>query len=91
MRDPVLHTHVEDILPSGHPLAFQHISCDGPKCGKLLHSANNECMQSWIETGMGNYCLPCFEMLTEGAADIWWGLPESDYDKRVIQSAGATG
>ena len=75
MRDPVLHSHVEDMLPAAHALAFQQVHCAG--CGALLHAANNECMQTWIETGRGNYCVPCFAKIEEvEALDPEWGLPD---------------
>ena len=57
IQAPKLHSHVEDGLPKKHPLAFVDIYCS---CGAMLHSENNECMQTWIETGEGNYCVGCF-------------------------------
>lgn len=58
-KEPIIHSHIEDLLPDNHPLAFEHLHCD--KCGELVHSSNNECMQTWIETEFGNYCSLCFE------------------------------
>lgn len=58
MRDPVLHTHVEDCLPDGHPLAGTTIGC--VVCSMMVHAVNNECMATWVETGMGAYCIECF-------------------------------
>jgi len=59
-KEPKIHSDVEDGLPDDHPLAFTHISCSNPTCDVLVHSANNECMDTWIETGKGNFCLRCF-------------------------------
>ena len=59
-KEPIVHSHVEDLLPEKHPLAFEHVSCDACK-EVLLHAANNECMQTWIETEYGNYCTKCFK------------------------------
>ena len=82
LRDPVLHTHIEDMLPDHHPLAFQQVRCDSKvRCEQwqeraLLHAANNECMQTWVETGKGNFCLSCFLKLQEDPTVIEdvWGL-----------------
>ena len=82
LRDPVLHSHIEDMLPDEHPLAFQQVWCDGNgRCEDwqeraLLHAANNECMQTWFETGKGNFCVSCFLRLT-GEPEVLeeeWGL-----------------
>ena len=35
----------------------------------MLNAFNNECMQTWVETGVGNYCLPCFVNLTNGVIE----------------------
>lgn len=26
----------------------------------MVHASNNECMQTWVETGEGAYCIRCF-------------------------------
>lgn len=52
-----LHDHAEDALPNAHPLAFEDVFCK--RCGEMLHAGNNECMQAWVETGKGNYCVEC--------------------------------
>lgn len=57
MSLPTLHTDDEDCLPDGHPLQHEFVNCTG--CGELLHAGHNECMQDWLETSGGNFCLPC--------------------------------
>ena len=64
--DPILHSHISDMLPELHPLAYEHLNCK--HCGELVHAANNECMQTWIESGEGNYCLSCFSRI--GGPDL---------------------
>lgn len=58
MREPQIHSHVVDCLPDEHPLARNSVFC--LRCGVLVHAINNECMQTWFETGLGNFCMPCF-------------------------------
>jgi hypothetical protein len=60
MPEPRLHSHIEDVLPDDHPLAYVTVSCDGLDCTRMVHASNNECMTTWVETGLGNYCLRCF-------------------------------
>ena len=70
MREPLIHSHITDELLDDHPLAFKTVDCE--KCGVMVHASNNECMQTWVETGEGNYCLRCFAKLTgEVIEDIW--------------------
>jgi hypothetical protein len=71
-RDPVLRSHVSDMLPDEHPLAWKHVACQ--RCNVLVHAGNNECMQTWVETGKGPYCLPCFAELTGRVVEDEWGL-----------------
>ena len=73
VKDPVLHSHVEDVLPDSHPLAYESVYCR--VCGQMLHAFNNECMQTWVETGKGNYCLACLNAAQDSdAMDDDWGL-----------------
>jgi hypothetical protein len=61
--EPLLHSHITEGLPPSHPRAEDNIFCDGRECqyGPLqLHSANNECLRTWFETGRGNFCWVCF-------------------------------
>lgn len=58
MNEPQIHSHITDGLPHMHPLADEQVTCT--RCGVLVHAFNNECMQTWVETGLGNYCLVCF-------------------------------
>jgi hypothetical protein len=75
LREPLIHSGITDLLPDDHPLAYTSISCQ--QCGGLLHAFNNECMQTWVETGKGNFCLSCFVKLYEAdeGEDARWGLP----------------
>ncbi len=77
-REPRIHSHIEDCLPENHPLAFKQVSCDSKRPDgswlhdELLHAANNECMQTWVETGEGNYCWACASKKLESV--LWNGL-----------------
>lgn len=86
MREPKIHSHIEDELPEDHPLAYESVWCDGD-CGRLVHAGNNECMRTWVETGRGNLCLWCFCQQAEkvtypGSDDVGYvlfdefGLPD---------------
>ncbi len=57
-KEPIIHSHITDGLPYEHPLADVSVLCD--KCAVIVHSFNNECMQTWYETEFGNYCTSCF-------------------------------
>lgn len=56
-REPRIHSHIEDCLIESHPLAEEWVKCK--KCADVLH-VPNECMQTWIESGEGNFCISCF-------------------------------
>lgn len=62
-KEPLLHTAATDCLPHFHPLANQRVDCK--ICKNTLHAFNNECMQMWVETAIGNYCLKCFSAEVE--------------------------
>lgn len=64
--EPLLHSHVADGLPAGHPLAFELVRCD--RCYALLHSRRNSCLRTWVETGRGNLCVGCFVLAAGGIA-----------------------
>jgi hypothetical protein len=72
VREPVLHSHVSDALPDDHPLASENVSC--ASCDEMVHASNNECMQTWVETGKGPHCLLCFARRTGCFVDDTWGL-----------------
>ena len=59
-KEPIIHSHITDVLPENHPLAYKTVYCD--KCGVMVHCGNNECMQTWLETSWGNYCTKCFPL-----------------------------
>lgn len=74
LNEPRIHSHIVDCLPDEHPKAFEAVYCDG--CRSMLHAWNNECMQTWIETGRGNFCIPCFSATPDvEALDDDFGLP----------------
>ena len=63
--EPIIHSHIEDMLPDDHPLAFEQVHCDAKfphKCNGLLHAANNECMTTWIEFAGKNICAEAFAL-----------------------------
>ena len=73
MQEPKLHSHIEDVLPDEHPLAFECVICS--TCGVMLHASNNEGMQTWIVTGAGNFCVSCFSKIPDvSALDDEYGL-----------------
>jgi hypothetical protein len=65
VREPRIHSHVTSRLPDSHPLARSRVSCE--RCESLVHLASNSCVRTWIETGRGNFCLPCFAVVAGGA------------------------
>lgn len=62
--EPLIHSHITDVLPDDHPLAHETIFCGG--CTEMLHASNNECMQTWVESGAGAHCLRCFTLSIGG-------------------------
>ena len=58
MREPEIHSHITDELPNNHKWAQEQLYCK--ICIVTIHAGNNECMQTWVETGNGNYCLKCW-------------------------------
>jgi len=72
--EPKIHSHLTDVLPESHPLAQEEVFC--AECGEMVHAANNECMQTWVETGAGAYCLRCFARAAGDVMDDKWGLPD---------------
>ena len=58
LREPLIHSHITDALPDNHPLAFKTVGC--VKCDAMVHAGNNECMQTWVESGAGAFCIGCF-------------------------------
>ena len=58
MKEPLIHSHLQDCLPLTHCLCHEDIFCD--MCNVMIHAHNNECMQTWLETSSGNFCTKCF-------------------------------
>ncbi len=71
MIEPIIHSNIEDGLPENHALAEVDVECS--KCGVLVHCHNNECMQTWLETGRGNFCTAC--MPIKPILEIPWVEP----------------
>ena len=63
MKEPIIHSHIEDGLPDDHPFADDEVFCK--TCNEMLHAANNECMRTWVETGDGYYCIDCFTKVAD--------------------------
>jgi len=59
-KEPIIHSHIEDVLEDDHKWVHTSVSCDN--CKALLHCSINECMQTWFETEFGNYCTDCMKI-----------------------------
>lgn len=70
--EPIIHSGVTDALSDCDTRAYTCIRCD--KCDVQIHASNNELMQAWVETGKGNYCIPCFAKLLEVHDEEEFGL-----------------
>ena len=57
-NEPIIHSHITDGLSKNHSLAYEEVFCK--KCNQMLHAPNNECMCTWFETDLGNFCSKCF-------------------------------
>ena len=73
-KDIIIHTHISDALPKDHPLANSNVKCN--ECGASLHAAHNECMQTWYETDIGNFCTLCYRIF-DVMENHMCGLPPS--------------
>ena len=62
MSEPIFH-YFDDGFDDSHPLAFVTLYCGD--CLEMVHCENNETMQPWFETGVGNVCLDCFTKRAE--------------------------
>lgn len=58
MKEPLIHSHITDELEEDHPWAYTCVYCD--TCGRMVHCANNECMQTWVEYQQKAWCIWCF-------------------------------
>lgn len=80
ITEPRIHSHIEDGLPDDHPLAEEVVVCR--RCKHMVHACNNEAMTTWLETGNGNFCFPCFvEILkfTGTYPHIGWEVLEDEW------------
>lgn len=81
-KEPIIHSHISDYLPSDNPSAWKGIYCD--KCKEeILHAANNRCMQTWIETEFGNFCTKCWK-LSDMLEILEENLANEGYTESVI-------
>ena len=76
MKEPLMHSHIEDGLPDNHPLDNEEVFCKD--CNEMLHAANDECMRTWVETGFGNYCIKCFKKQSKYYLDSKFALDIPD-------------
>lgn len=76
-KEPLIHSHIEDCLPEDHKFSHETIYCTD--CERMVHA-------SWVETGKGNYCVPCFSMLSEvdGLDDDYMIEPTQDQIKEMV-------
>ncbi len=82
MGEPRIHSHIEDGLPDWQALAWHSVDC--ADCGVNVHSAPpNECMQTWVETGAGNFCWACFAKRGGEVLDERYALVEVPADKEL--------
>lgn len=73
IKEPLIHSHISDLLPDDNKLAYNNVDCD--ICHEPIHAANNECLSTWVETGKGNFCLNCFNALASSdCLDDEYGL-----------------
>lgn len=89
MREPLIHSHITDVLPADH--RYMQDGAEGVvfccRCNAMLWH-ENECMQTWLETGIGDFCLKCFFLeqfktkhyanFPGDALEEAWGLPDTD-------------
>ena len=76
MEEPKIHSHITDSLEACHPLAFKNVFCSNNNCKEMVHAFNNECMQTWVETGKGNFCILCFNFYSKKVLDDSYGIPD---------------
>lgn len=63
-KEPIIHSHLTDGLPTFHDLADCNVYFD--QCEVMVHCGNNECMQTRVEFDGYNLCSRCFKpYLTE--------------------------
>jgi len=79
-HEPLIHSHITDCLPDDHPLARTNVHCVA--CSRLVHAFNNETMTTWVESGLGAFCLQCFASQSTGDDGAHWlpGDPETRDD-----------
>jgi hypothetical protein len=70
--EPLIHSFVSDELPEDHPKAHERLICE--RCSRTIHASNNECMDAWVETGLGDFCLGCFAILYNENLEAGWAL-----------------
>lgn len=90
--EPVIHSHITDGLPPGHRLAYEYSAHYCTRCETMLHSEPpNECMQTWVETGKGSYCLPCFVIAAGRVLESDWGIPNDKEGTTTPQPCSCKG
>ena len=66
----------EDCLPDNDPRSQTTIYCRD--CVRMVHCENNETMNAWFDTGIGEICLDCFYKRndTEPSLEEPWAFDE---------------
>lgn len=60
--EPRIHGTLDE-LPGNHPFVLKSSSLYCENCNEMIWAFNNECMQTWVESGKGNFCITCFAIL----------------------------
>ncbi len=81
--EPVVHSHITDVLPEDHPKAYPE-ETDGlfcECCGEMVHAINNECMQTWIEWAGHVCCGKCFGYVLIESKGV---LDEAELERKFV-------
>lgn len=81
MSEPLIHSHIEDVLDDTHQSAFKNVWCGD--CHTLVHASNNECMTTWVESGEGDFCLTCFAKNHNTGGTLNWRGTREEYATRM--------
>lgn len=87
--EPVIHSHITDILGEGHPLAYENVYCAMKRehgCNEMLHCSNNECMTTWVEFGGLAVCGRAFALYVLEKSD--GVLDDREFVEFITEVAG---
>lgn len=68
MLEPRIWSQVSGGLPALHPWAFLDVAC--ATCKTVLHTAANENVSVWVETGSCAYCVADFAKIAVTDAEL---------------------